>query len=189
MFVKASWRIWGPIISSTPRKSLVCGAACGAWNLTVGVCWHTCLQTHIDAVPHAHKHTLELVIGLMKPGQDQQKLSPVFVKVCVCVCVCASGFLWLSSNALACSRPPKTRQFPAKPSECDCSRCLMGKGWETGHYQNPGNSIVLILRISSFNSQHASSFKSYFLTENGSSTWREYSGNMWSDGEEFYSLF
>lgn len=132
-FVKASWRRRAPITSSTPRRSMsVCGTACGAWNLTVRVRWRTCLQTRADACAHINthtqaqidKHALKLVIGLMKPKDKNSKISPpVFVRVCEC----ASGFLCCSSNALAHSRPPKTRQFPVRPAECDSSRCLMGK--------------------------------------------------------------
>lgn len=57
------------------KTEYVCGTACGAWNLTVRVCWRTCLQTRTDAF--THKHTLKLVIGLIKPKDKNSKISPL----------------------------------------------------------------------------------------------------------------
>lgn len=114
-----------PIISSTPRQSMsVCSKACSAWNLTVRVCWRTCLQTRTDAFTHMDKHMLKLGNWAHEAKeQDRQNLPS-----CLCaVRVCASGFLCFSSNALAHFHHPKTRQFPVKPSDCDSCRCLMGK--------------------------------------------------------------
>lgn len=81
-------------------------------------CRHALINSHTNT--DGDKHTLTLVIGLMKPKNNNNKLSlPVFV-------CCVSG-LGCSSNALVYSRPTKSRQFPARPFECDSSRCLIGK--------------------------------------------------------------
>ena len=78
---------------------------------------HTHTHTHTEAGNWAHK----------AKGQEQQNLPSC---LCVQVFKCVSEqavFLCCSSNALAYSYPPKTRQFPVRPAECDSSRCLMGK--------------------------------------------------------------